>query len=98
VSDLDFVQAGDLYRKVMNDEIGLTEKIPCVHSMYERQSHWIITRSFHRGLRYMGVLPEAVQTAHTMQKPVFRGWEVGAVYRGIPQGRNLPEPASIGNT
>jgi hypothetical protein len=25
----------------------------------------------------------------------FRGWEVGAVYRGIPQGRILPDlPAS----
>jgi hypothetical protein len=40
VSDLDFVQTGDLYRKVMNDaKLALTENIPCVHSMDGKQSH-----------------------------------------------------------
>jgi hypothetical protein len=28
VSDLDFVQAGDLYRKAMNDEIGVEGENP----------------------------------------------------------------------
>jgi hypothetical protein len=38
VSDLDFVQAGDLHRNVMNEaKSALTENIPCVHSMDGQQ-------------------------------------------------------------